>query len=65
MELPNDIAERLERRWLARHKQELQIRHRPRILNEAEVTDQKVVPGSQAALRQAACRSGPEGEHYE
>lgn len=31
MELPHDIEERLERRWFARHIQEMEIRQRRKL----------------------------------
>ena len=37
MELPHDIEERLERRWFARHIQEMEIRQQKKIVNETEV----------------------------
>jgi hypothetical protein len=40
MEIPHDIEERLERRWLARQLQELQ-RKQKKVLNESEVTEEK------------------------
>lgn len=42
MEIPHDIEVRLERRWFARHNQDAKIRRRKQVLNETEVTDQKV-----------------------
>jgi hypothetical protein len=44
MELPHDIEERLERRWLARYNQDVRIREQKKVLNEAEVTNEKVEP---------------------
>ena len=46
MQLPHDIHERLERRWLARYAQDLRIRQQKNVLNEAEVTGEKVEPGT-------------------
>jgi hypothetical protein len=40
--LPHEIQERLERRWLARRLQEMEIRQQMNVLNETEVTDKKV-----------------------
>ena len=44
MEIPHDIEERLERRWLARQLQELQ-RKQKNVLNESEVTEEKAPAG--------------------
>jgi hypothetical protein len=41
MELPHDIEQRLERRWLARYLQDFHIRQEKKVVNEAEVTNQK------------------------
>jgi hypothetical protein len=40
MELPRDVQERLERRWLARLSQDFQLKAK-KVLNESEVTDKK------------------------
>jgi hypothetical protein len=42
MELPQDIEQRLERRWFARYGQEATIREQKPDLNESQVTDKKV-----------------------
>lgn len=42
MEIPRDIAQRLERRWVARYGRETKIRQPQIVLNESEVTDKKV-----------------------
>ena len=44
MELPHDIEQRLERRWLARYQQDFNIRQEKKVLTEAEVTDKKAEP---------------------
>jgi hypothetical protein len=41
MDLPQDIQVRLERRWLARHNQVLELRKPKKVLNESEVTSEK------------------------
>ena len=42
MKLPQDIQSRLERRWLARLNQQAEMRKSPRVLNESEVTNEKL-----------------------
>ena len=46
MELPHDIEQRLERRWLARYLQDFNIRKEKNVVTEAEVTNKKAEPDS-------------------
>ena len=59
MQLPHDIHQRLERRWLARFAQGIRHRQQKNILNEAEVTAEKVEPVSRNAFMEITHEERP------